>query len=122
MALIVAIATSASAMNSNEMRNSARVMTDRMATELRLTRHQAAQVYNINLRYIKAVDNPRADFRRCVDVRNAELRRVLSTHQFNRYMASAHARWTPVHAGWRKAPAAPVHHKHRPAPARHGRR
>ena len=55
MALIVAIATSAAAMNSREIRSTARMMTDRMTMDLRLTRHQEAMVYNINLRYIKRI-------------------------------------------------------------------
>ena len=118
MALIVAIATSATAMNSREIRSTARMMTDRMAMDLRLTRHQEAMVYNINLRYVNAVDHPHADVRRCIDIRNSELRRVLNGHQFHRYMASSHARWTPARHNWRHTPARHPHH-HAPAPRHH---
>lgn len=114
MVMIVAIATSAAAMNRHEIRSTARVMTDRMAMELRLDRHQVGRVFEINLRYVSAIDNPRVDMRRCIDIRNHELRRVLTPRQFDRYMASSHARWTPAHHGH--------HGPHHPAPHHEGPR
>ena len=125
MVMIVAIATSAAAMNRHEIRNTARVMTDRMAIDLRRDRYQEARVFEINLRYVSAIDNPRADMRRCIDIRNHELRRVLSGRQFDRYMASSHSRWTPRHhgPGPHHGPGhpGPRHHRYDAAPPRHHR-
>lgn len=124
MALIVAIATSAAAMTTSQLRSHARVMTDRMSAELHLTRHQAERVYHINLEYLNTMDKPNANVPHLVNLRNHEMRRVLTAHQYNRYISSSCAHWNPVRHGWRNTPAHHPHHPHgyKVARPRHHRR
>ena len=75
LVLMMAIAFSATAHTHRDARTEARVITDRMAYELRLSAHQRHAVYDINLRM--AYD-PVA--------KNHAMRRVLTARQFERYM------------------------------------
>ena len=75
MAMLMTIAISASAMTYREARNYARVMTDRMAVELRLTDRQYREVYNINYRYVESPV-----------MKDRALRQVLSVRQYDKYM------------------------------------
>ena len=95
LALMMTIAISATAMTNREARQAARMMTDKMAYELRLTARQYDKVYDINSRYI---DNPRK--------RDRALGNVLTARHYDKYMMS---RPVPV-------TAAPRHHA--PAPSK----
>ena len=90
LAMMMTIAISANAMTYNAARNEALFLSDKMAYELGLTNEQYEAVYEINLDYLLNV-NTRADvLGPWWDVRNRDLRFVLSTLQFDRYMASAY--------------------------------
>lgn len=105
IAVMMTIVVSANAMTNREARVLARMMTDKMAYELRLTDRQYHEVYHINLKY---ADRPVA--------KNRRMAMVLTAHQYDKYMrmqrthlnrphhpsrrvASHH----PVHATWHKA-------------------
>jgi hypothetical protein len=120
MALIVAIATSAAAMTNGQIRNHARSMTNKMVADLHLTRHQAARVYSINLEYLNTMDKPNANVRHLVNLRNHEMSRVLSAHQYRRYIASSDSHWYPAGLGHSWRHAAPKHH-HNPRHHHHHR-
>ena len=105
LVMMMTIAISATAMTRSEARHMARVQTDRMAVELSLSRHQYGRVFDINYRY---VDNP--------VMKERALSRVLTPHQFNKYMHLRHAAHRPV--AHRPATYAGKHHRaHKPAPA-----
>lgn len=112
MALMLTMVASAVARPNYVIRSDARVMTNRMALNLHLSKHQASMVYGINLRYASAVDNPRNSVSYWSGVRNQELRRVLTVHQYNRYRASSHAHWAPVHHHHHRPVVKPHHHHH----------
>ena len=102
MAMMMTIAISANAMTYNAARNEALFLSDKMAYELGLTNEQYEAVYEINLDYLLNV-NTRADvLGPWWEVRNRDLRFVLSTWQFDRYMASTYFYrplvWAP--GGW----------------------
>ena len=121
MAMMMTIAISANAMTYNAARNEALFLSDKMAYELGLTNAQYEAVYEINLDYLLNV-NTRADvLGPWWDVRNRDLRFVLSTLQYNRYLASAYF-YRPLvwnAGGWSFAIYGRYHHNrmfmHRPA-------
>ena len=79
IAIMMTIVISANAMSHREASIIARNITDKMAYELRLTTRQYHRVYDINLRYIhNPVQKDRA------------LYRVLSAHQYERYVHHKH--------------------------------
>lgn len=87
LAIMMTIAISANAMTYNAARNEALFLSDKMAYELGLTNAQYEAVYEINLDYLLNV-NTRADIHGpWWNIRNRDLRHVLSTWQFDRYMA-----------------------------------
>ena len=88
LVMMMAIAISAAAMPYNTARNEALFLSDKMAYELGLTATQYEAVYEINLDYLLNVDNRADVFGFWWDVRNRDLRLVLSTWQWERYMAS----------------------------------
>ena len=105
MAMMMAIAFSANAMTYNAARNEALFLSDKMAYELGLTNAQYEAVYEINLDYLLNVNNRADVLGPWWEVRNRDLRLVLSSLQFDRYMAS-HYFYRPLawHAGgWRFA-------------------
>ncbi len=88
LVMMTVIAVSATAMNYSAARNEALFLSDKMAYELGLTATQYEAVYEINLDYLLNV-NKRADvFGIWWDVRNRDLHHVLSTWQYDRYIAS----------------------------------
>lgn len=97
LVLMMAIAFSATAHTHRDARTEARVITDRMAYELRLSAHQRHAVYDINLRM--AYD-PVA--------KNHAMRRVLTARQFERYMR--------IFGHHHSAPIPPHRRGHQPAP------
>ncbi len=90
LAMMMTIAISANAMTYNTARSEALFLSDKMAYELGLSEDQYEAVYEINLDYLLNM-NTRADlFGPWWDVRNRDLRLVLSTWQFDRYLACNH--------------------------------
>lgn len=100
LVLMMTIAVSASAMSYREARAAARMMTDRMAVELRLSHRQYDRVYEINLRYM---DHP--------EMKDRAMSRVLTPHQFDRYMHHRHTLHAPALAHHRVHAPAPKHHR-----------
>ena len=90
MTLVMMMATtiSAAAMPYNTARNEALFLSDKMAYELGLTNAQYEAVYEINLDYLLNVDTRADVYGFWWDVRNRDLRYVLSTWQYDRFMAS----------------------------------
>lgn len=117
MAMMTTIVVSAAAMTKSEARYEASRMTDRMARELALSRMQYDAVYEINYDYMRSVSPSGHVDRMSVDRRNAEMQRVLTTHQYTKYVAmtrTAHrSEARPVY-NWHshKAPK-PAHRHHR---------
>lgn len=101
VAMMMTIAISASAITRNE----ARVMTDRLAYELRLDSRQYNEVYHINLHYAPGTAH-----------KTQAMARVLTPRQFDKYMAmKRHAHAVPVPPRHHRAHVAHVpHHAHRP--------
>ena len=87
MVMMMTIAISATAMTYNTARNEALFLTDKMAYELGLTTEQYNAVYEINLDYLLNVDTRADVYGPWWDVRNRDLRYVLSTWQYDRYIA-----------------------------------
>ena len=88
LVMMMTIAISAAAMPFNTARNEALYLSDKMAYELGLTATQYEAVYEINLDYLLNVDTRADVFGFWWEVRNRDLRYVLSTWQYDRYMAS----------------------------------
>ena len=90
MAVMIFMTISANAMSYNMAKNEALFLSDKMAWELNLTDAQYEAVYEINLDYLMSV-NSRADvFGIWWDRRNADLRFVLNSWQYDKYMALSH--------------------------------
>ncbi len=88
MVMMMTIAISAAAMPYNTARNEALFLSDKMAYELGLTATQYDAVYEINLDYLLNIDTRSDVFGFWWEVRNRDLSYVLSTWQYERYMAS----------------------------------
>ncbi len=88
MVMMMTIAISAAAMPYTAARNEALFLSDKMAYELGLTATQYEAVYEINLDYLLNLDTRADVFGFWWDVRNRDLRYVLSTWQYDRFMAS----------------------------------
>ena len=88
LVMMMAIAISAAAMPYNTARNEALYLSEKMAYELGLTATQYEAVYEINLDHLLNVDTRADVFGLWWDIRNRDLRLVLSTWQWDRYMAS----------------------------------
>ncbi len=89
LVMMMTIAISAAAMSYSAARNEALFLSDKMAYELGLTATQYDAVYEINLDYLLNVDTRADVFGFWWDVRNRDLRYVLSTWQYDLYMTSA---------------------------------
>ncbi len=88
LVMMMTIAISAAAMPYNTARNEALFLADKMAYELGLTATQYEAVYEINLDYLLNVDTRADVFGFWWEIRNRDLRFVLSTWQYDRFMAS----------------------------------
>ncbi len=88
LVMMMTIAISAAAMPYNTARNEALFLADKMAYELGLTATQYEAVYEINLDYLLNVDTRADVFGFWWEIRNRDLRYVLSTWQYDRFMAS----------------------------------
>ena len=127
MAMMMVMTITANAMSYSAAKNEALFLSDKMAYELNLTTAQYKAVYEINLDYLVNLNGHRDVFGVWWDRRNADLRFVLNSWQYDKYVALSHfyrpvawkaGNWSFVvrtHYAHRPAPA-PVA-KHRPAPA-----
>ena len=87
MVMMMTIAISATAMTYSAARNEALFLSDKMAYELGLTASQYEAVYEINLDYLLNVNNRADVFGFWWEVRNRDLRYVLSDWQYSLFMA-----------------------------------
>ena len=100
LAMMMVMTISANAMSYNAAKNKALFLSDKMAYELNLTAAQYEAVYEINLDYLMSLNGHADVFGIWWDRRNADLRFVLNSWQFDKYMSLAHF-YRPVawHAG-----------------------
>ena len=94
------LGSSKNAMSYHAAKNEALFLSDKMAYELNLTAAQYGAVYEINLDYLMSLNGHGDEFGIWWDRRNADLRFVLNSWQFDKYMSLAHF-YRPVawHAG-----------------------
>ena len=94
------LGSSKNAMSYNAAKHEALFLSDKMAYELNLTAAQYEAVYEINLDYLMSLNGHADVFGIWWDCRNADLRFVLNSWQFDKYMSLAHF-YRPVawHAG-----------------------
>ena len=90
LAVMMVMTISANAMSYNKAKNEALFLSDKMAYELNLTDTQYDAVYEINLDYLMSVDSRADVFGIWWDRRNADLRFVLNSWQYDKYMALSH--------------------------------
>ena len=100
LAVMMVMTISANAMSYNAAKNEALFLSDKMAYELNLTAAQYEAVYEINLDYLMSLNGHGDVFGIWWDRRNADLRFVLNSWQFDKYMSLAHF-YRPIawHAG-----------------------
>ena len=94
------LGSSKNAMSYNAAKNEALFLSDKMAYELNLTAAQYEAVYEINLDYLMSLNGHGDVFGIWWDRRNADLRFVLNSWQYDKYMSLAHF-YRPIawHAG-----------------------
>ena len=90
MAILMVMTISANAMSYNAAKKDALFLSDKMAYELNLTAAQYEAVYEINLDYLLSVNGHADVFGIWWDRRNADLRYVLNSWQYDKYMSSAY--------------------------------
>ena len=90
LAVMMVMTISANAMSYNMAKNEALFLSDKMAWELNLTDAQYEAVYEINLDYLMSVDSRADVFGIWWDRRNADLRFVLNSWQYDKYIALSH--------------------------------
>ena len=98
VAMMMVMTVTANAMSYSAARTEALFLSDKMAYELDLTPAQYEAVYEINLDYLMSLNRSSDVFGIWWDRRNADLRWVLTSWQFDRYMSLAHF-YRPV--AWR---------------------
>ena len=100
LAVMMVMTISANAMSYNAAKHEALFLSDKMAYKLNLTAAQYEAVYEINLDYLMSLNGHGDVFGIWWDRRNADLRFVLDSWQFDKYMGLAHF-YRPVawHAG-----------------------
>ena len=87
LAVMMVMTISATAMSYNAAKHEALFLSDKMAYELNLTAAQYEAVYEINLDYLMSLNGHGDVFGIWWDRRNADLRFVLNTWQFDKYMS-----------------------------------
>ena len=90
LAVMMVITISANAMSYNAAKHEALFLSDKMAYELNLTAAQYEAVYEINLDYLMSLNGHGDVFGIWWDRRNADLRFVLNSWQYDKYMALTH--------------------------------
>ena len=86
MAMMMVMTITANAMSYNVAKREALFLSDKMAYELNLTDAQYEAVYEINLDYLLSVNGHADVLGPWWNRRNADLRYVLTTWQYARYM------------------------------------
>ena len=90
IAVMMMIVTSASAMSYSQAKDQALFLADKMAYELKLTDEQYEAAYEINLDYLMAVNNYNDLYGYYWTLRNQELQTILSSWQYNAYVAATY--------------------------------
>ena len=90
LAVMMVMTISANAMSYNAAKHEALFLSDKMAYELNLTAAQYEAVYEINLDYLMSLNGHGDVFGIWWDRRNADLRYVLTSWQFDKYVALNH--------------------------------
>lgn len=90
MAMMMVMTVSANAMSYNAAKHEALFLSDKMAYELNLTTAQYEAVYEINLDYLMSLNGHADVFGISWDRRNTDLRFVLNTWQYNKYLRLTH--------------------------------
>ena len=90
LAMMMVMTISANAMSYNAAKNEALFLSDKMAYELNLTAAQYEAVYEINLDYLMSLNGHGDVFGIWWDRRNADLRYVLNSWQYDKYVALSH--------------------------------
>lgn len=113
LAVVALAATVQARMSGSQVRKESRFLTDKMAYELNLSTLQYSDVYEINYDFINGIrylmddvlrGDPRATDRyyELLDIRNDDLRWVLDSRQYTRFMAATYF-FRPVYVsggGW----------------------
>ena len=90
LAVMMVMTISANAMSYNAAKNEALFLSDKMAYELNLTAAQYEAVYEINLDYLMSLNGHADVLGIWWDRRNADLRYVLNSWQYDKYVALSH--------------------------------
>ena len=90
LAVMMVMTISANAMSYNAAKHEALFLSDKMAYELNLTATQYEAVYEINLDYLMSLNGHGDVFGIWWDRRNADLRFVLNSWQYDKYVALSH--------------------------------
>ena len=90
LAVMMVMTISANAMSYNAAKNEALFLSDKMAYALNLTAAQYEAVYEINLDYLMSLNGHADVFGIWWDRRNADLRYVLNSWQYDKYVALSH--------------------------------
>ena len=90
LAMTMVMTISANAMSYNAAKHEALFLSDKMAYELNLTAAQYEAVYEINLDYLMSLNGHGDVFGIWWDRRNADLRFVLNSWQYDKYVALSH--------------------------------
>ena len=90
LAVMMVMTISANAMSYNAAKNEALFLSDKMAYELNLTDAQYDAVYEINLDYLMSLNGHSDVLGIWWDRRNADLRYVLNSWQYDKYVALSH--------------------------------
>ena len=90
LAMMMVMTISANAMSYNAAKHEALFLSDKMAYELNLTAAQYEAVYEINLDYLMSLNGHGDVFGIWWDRRNADLRFVLNSWQYDKYMSCAY--------------------------------
>ena len=90
LAMMMVMTISANAMSYNAAKNEALFLSDKMAYELNLTAAQYEAVYEINLDYLMSLNGHADVFGTWWNRRNADLRFVLNSWQFDKYVTLSH--------------------------------
>ena len=88
--MMMVMTISANAMSYNAAKNEALFLSDKMAYELNLTAAQYEAVYEINLDYLMSLNGHADVFGTWWNRRNADLRYVLNSWQYDKYVALSH--------------------------------
>ena len=90
LAVMMVMTITANAMSYTAAKNEALFLSDKMAYELNLTAVQYEAVYEINLDYLMSLNGHSDVFGIWWDRRNADLRYVLNSWQYDKYVALNH--------------------------------